>query len=183
MHRFRFVVLAGMILAAATSRLIPHPPNFTPIGAIALFGGACFASRRVAFLIPLGAMLLSDVAIGLLSGNLWRGLHGLIPIIYGSFAVAVCLGFWLRRRRRILPIVGAVLANSVLFFVVSNLAFWVASSSYPKTWGGLVTCYMAAIPFFRNTMLGDGLYASVLFGSLALAEYRIPALREVELVR
>jgi hypothetical protein len=128
-------------------------------------------------------MVLSDVAIGFLGGNLWRGLHGLIPIIYGSFAVAVCLGFWLRRRRRILPIVGTVLANSVLFFGVSNLAVWVVSSSYSKTWGGLVTCYLAAIPFFRNTLLGDGLYASVLFGGFALAEYGIPALREAEFVR
>ena len=95
----------------------------------------------------------------------------------------MCLGFWLRGRRRILPIIGTVLASSVLFFVVSNLAVWVVSTSYPKTWGGLVTCYVAAIPFFRNTLLGDGLYVSVLFGGLALAEYRIPALREAEFVR
>jgi hypothetical protein len=183
MHRFRFVVLASMILAAATSRLIPHPPNFTPIGAMALFGGACYASRRAAFLVPLGAMLLSDLAIGLMSRDLWRGLHALIPIIYGSFAVAVCLGFWLRHRRRILPIAGTVLASSVLFFVVSNLAVWVVSSWYPKTWGGLVACYVAALPFFRSTLLGDALYASVLFGGLALAEHKVPALREPEFVR
>lgn len=93
MYRLRFLVLVGMILGAAASRLIPHPFNFTPIGAMALFGGACFADRRAAFLVPLAAMFLSDLAIGLLSGSLSLGLHPLIPVVYGSFALIVCLGF------------------------------------------------------------------------------------------
>jgi hypothetical protein len=84
MYRIRFVVLVGMILAAAASRLIPHPPNFAPIGALALFGGACFSSKRAAFLVPLAAMLLSDLAIGLLRGDLSLRFHGLIPVVYGS---------------------------------------------------------------------------------------------------
>ncbi|MFN3920557.1 MAG: DUF6580 family putative transport protein, partial [Methylohalobius sp.] len=70
MCRLRFLVLVGMILVAAASRLIPHPPNFTPIGAMALFGGACFADRHAAFAVPLAGMWLSDLMIGLLSGNL-----------------------------------------------------------------------------------------------------------------
>ncbi len=178
MMQTRFFVLDGMILAAAASRLIPHPPNFAPIGAMALFGGACFADRRVAFAVPLAAMSLSDLVIGLLSGDLFLGLHRLIPVVYGSFTLSVCLGFWLRTRRTVMPIAGATLAGSVLFFVVTNFSVWALGSSYPKTWEGLVACYVAAIPFFHNTLLGDAVYSAALFGGLALAEKGIPALRE-----
>lgn len=178
MYRLRFLVLVGMVLGAAACRLIPHPPNFTPLGAMALFGGACFADRRTAFLVPLLAMFLSDLAIGGLSGSLSVGLHRLIPVVYGSFALIVCLGFWLRGRRKPLPIAGATLAGSVLFFVVTNFGVWALGSWYPKTWEGLVACYVAAIPFFYNTLLGDAVYATVLFGGLALAEKGLLALRE-----
>jgi hypothetical protein len=178
MYRIRFLVLVGMILGAAASRLIPHPPNFAPIGAMALFGGACFASKRMAFLVPLAAMLLSDLAIGLLSGDLSFGLHRLIPVVYGSFALIVCLGFWLRRHRNALPIAGTALAGSVLFFVLTNFGVWALGSWYPKTCDGLVACYVAAIPFFQNTLLGDAVYSTVLFGGLALAEKGFPVLRE-----
>jgi hypothetical protein len=180
MYKIRFVVLTGMILAAAASRLIPHPPNFSPIGALALFGGACFPSKRTAFLVPLAAMLVSDLAIGLLRGDLSLGFHGLIPVVYGSFALIVCLGFWLRRRRNAMPIAGAALASSIIFFVLTNFGVWAFGSWYPKTWEGLVGCYVAAIPFFHNTLLGDAFYVSVLFGGLALAEKRWPVLRESE---
>ena len=182
MYRLRFLVLAGMILAAAAFRLMPHPPNFAPIGAMAIFGGACFASRRAAFVVPLAAMFLSDLAIGLLSGNLSLGLHRLLPVVYGSFALMVCLGFWLRTRRTVAPIAGATLAGSVLFFVLTNLGVWAFGALYPKTWDGLVACYVAAIPFFRNTLLGDAVYATVLFGGLTLAEKGWPILREGEFV-
>ncbi len=178
MYRVRFLVLVGMILGAAASRLIPHPPNFAPIAAIALFGGACFGQRRVGFVVPLAAMFLSDLAIGLLSGNLSLGLHRLIPVVYGSFALIVCLGFWLRTRRTLVPIAGATLAGSVLFFVLTNIGVWALLSSYPKTWGGLVACFVAAIPYFYNTLAGDAVYTALLFGGLALAEKRLPALRE-----
>lgn len=178
MYQIRFIVLAGIILAAAASRLIPHPPNFAPIGAMALFGGACFVSQRMAFLVPLAAMLLSDLAIGLLSGDLSLGFHRLIPVVYGSFALIVCLGFWLRRHRNATQITGAALAGSVLFFVLTNLGVWALGSRYPKSWEGLVACYVAAIPFFHNTLLGDAVYSTVLFGGLALAEKGFPALRE-----
>lgn len=177
MYQLRFLVLTGMILAAAASRLIPHPPNFAPIGAMALFGGACFPHRRAAFIVPLAAMFLSDLAIGVLSGNLSLGLHRLIPVVYGSFALIVCLGFWLRTRRTLMPIAGATLAGSALFFVLTNFGVWAFGSMYPWTWDGLVACYVAAIPFFHNTLMGDAVYMAVLFGGLALAERGFPALR------
>jgi len=178
MLQTRFYVLVGMILAAAASRLIPHPPNFAPIGAMALFGGACFADRRVAFLVPLAAMFVSDLAIGALSGDLALGLHRLIPAVYGSFALIVCLGLWLRKRRTFVPIAGAAIVGSVLFFVLTNFGVWALGTWYPKTWEGLVACYVAAIPFFHNTLLGDAVYSTALFGGLALAEKGILAVRE-----
>lgn len=182
MYRIRSAMLVSMTLAAAASRLIPHPPNFAPIGALALFGGACFATKRTAFLVPLVAMFVSDLAIGLLSGDMALGLHPLIPVVYGSFALIVCLGLWLRRRRRAFPIAGATLAGSFLFFALTNFCVWALGSTYPRTWPGFVACYVAAIPFFRNTLLGDAVYATLLFGALALAERGFPALRAPEAV-
>jgi hypothetical protein len=170
----RMLLLLTLTLGAAASRLIPHTPNFAPIGAMALFGGACFTQRRLAFVVPLAAMFLSDLVLGL---------HRLVPVVYGSFALIVCLGFWLRARRRIGPIAVATLGSSILFFVLTNFGVWALGSGYPKTWEGLAACYIAAIPFFRNTLLGDAVYATALFGSLALVEKGVPALREPGLAR
>ncbi|MFQ3591846.1 MAG: DUF6580 family putative transport protein [Gemmataceae bacterium] len=167
MIRPRLIVLAAMIAAAALARLIPHPPNFTPIGAMALFGGACFADRRLAFLLPLAAMFLSDLLLGL---------HVLIPVVYGSFAVNVLLGRWLRSRRTLVNTATVTLLGSIQFFVVTNFACWLLW--YPHTLAGLTACYIAAIPFFHNTLLGDAVCATALFGGLALAERGFPILRE-----
>jgi hypothetical protein len=165
--RPRLAVLTAMILAAALSRLIPHPPNFTAIGGMALFGGACLADRRLALLLPVAALFLSDLVLGL---------HILIPVVYGSFALNVLLGRWLRSRRTVTATAAMTLACSVQFFVVTNFACWLLW--YPHTVEGLVACYVAAIPFFQNTLLGDAVFATALFGGLALAERRFPVLRE-----
>ncbi|MCS6770623.1 MAG: hypothetical protein NZ740_01190 [Kiritimatiellae bacterium] len=165
----RFAALVGMIAAAAAFRILPHPPNFTPIAAMALFGGAQFADRRTAFAVPLAAMLLSDLALGF---------HALMPVIYGAFALIVCIGIWLRPRRSPAMIAAATLASSVLFFAITNFAVWVSGTLYPKTIAGLAQCYVAAIPFFGNTVLGDAIFSAALFGGLALAEWRVPRLRE-----
>jgi Family of unknown function (DUF6580) len=169
MLRPRFFTVAALIIAAAATRLLPHPLNFAPVTAIALFGGAKFADRRLAFLVPFVAMLLSDLVLGF---------HATMPFVYGSFALIVCLGLMLRRRQRMLPIAATTISGSALFFVVTNLGFWLMGSDYPKTVAGLTACYVAAIPFFQNTLLGDALYASVLFGTFAIAEALFPVLRE-----
>ncbi len=161
MGRLQFLVVAGVILAAAASRLIPHPPNVTPIAAMALFGGAHLADRRLAFLIPLAAMFLSDLVIGL---------HGLLPVVYASVALVVCIGFWLRARTSALRVATAALAGSVAFFVITNFGVWASGSMYPKTLEGLVAAYVAAIPFFRNTLIGDAVYVALLFGGFALLQ-------------
>ncbi len=171
MPNIRFAVVLGMVLTAAASRLIPHPPNLTPIAAIALFGGAYFADKRLAFLVMLAAMLLSDLAIGL---------HRELPVVYACFATTVCIGLWLRGRRRAPLIAGAALGSSILFFVVTNFGVWALSSLYPKTMEGLIACYLAAIPFFKNTLVGDVFYTALLFGGFKLAEHRFPVLREAQ---
>jgi uncharacterized protein DUF6580 len=165
----RLLVLICMILAAAASRLIPHPPNMASITAFALFGGAYLERKWLAFLVPLAGLFLSDLVLGLYS-------H--MEVIYASFAVVVCVGLLLRGRKSPLKIAGAALASSILFFITTNLGVWFFSSLYPKTATGLFACYVAAIPFFQNTLMGDALYTAVLFGGFALAEKRFPALRE-----
>ena len=165
----RHDVLIAMILAAALSRLLPHPFNFAPIGALALFGGTQFADKRAAFLVPCAAMLLSDLCLGLYAHMEWG---------YGSFALIVCIGLRLRSRRSAWRIAGASLLGSALFFVITNFGEWVDGTLYAKSLAGLLDCYVAAIPFFGNTLLGDGLYNLALFGGWALLEKRFAILRE-----
>jgi hypothetical protein len=167
----RFATLVCLTTAAAATRLLPHPPNLTPIAAMALFGGAHFASPIVAFAVPLSAMFLSDVLLGF-------GLHRVMPFVYGSFAFTVCLGRCLRSRRSPLAVGVAAVSGSLVFFVVTNLGVWLVGNLYPLTLDGLVTCYIAAIPFFRNTLTGDAFYTVALFGGFALAQRYFPALDE-----
>jgi len=169
MNNPRFTLLATLILAAASSRLLPHPPNFTPIAAMALFGGAQFSSRRAAFLVPLAGLALSDLAFGF---------YAITPVVYGAFALTVCLGFWVRQRRSALRVASAAVASAVLFFVLTNFGVWALENLYPRTATGLMDCYIAAIPFLRNMLLGNLLYSALLFGALALAENRFVRLRE-----
>jgi hypothetical protein len=157
-----------MILMAAASRLIPHPPNFTAIGALALFGGAQLRNRGTAALVPISALFLSDLVLGF---------HSLMPCVYGSFILSVCLGFWIRRDSKISRVALATLACSVQFYFVTNFCVWLKLGTYPLTTMGLVECYVAGLPFLVNTVLGDLFYGSVLFGSLALAEQRFIWLR------
>lgn len=169
MNKTRFTVLAGMILAATASRLVPHPPNFSPIAAIALFGGASFESKRAAFLVPLAGLFLSDLVLGF---------HVITPVVYGSFALIVCIGFWVRRRRSVGRIAGAAVVGAVLFFILSNFGVWAICHLYPKTPDGLAECYVAAIPFFSNSLLSNLLYSALLFTGLKIAENRFVRLRE-----
>ncbi len=173
----RFFVILGITLSAAAMRLVPHPPNMTPIAAMALFGGAYFAGKKTAFLAPLAAMYLSDLVLGFFVYD-FGWFHGFMPFVYASFVMTVCLGFMVRRRLTPLMVGGAALTGSVMFFIVTNFGVWLFSSLYPKTLAGLAGCYVAAIPFFRNTLAGDLVYTLVLFGGFALAQRYLPVLRE-----
>ncbi|MDQ7827626.1 MAG: DUF6580 family putative transport protein [Armatimonadota bacterium] len=164
----RHLAVALLIVAAAASRLLPHPPNVTPVAAMALFGGAAFVDLRLAVLVPLGAMVLSDLVLGL---------HATIPFVYAALAATALIGRLLRGRRRPAPLVAASLAASTLFFLVTNFGVWLVGGLYPKTAAGLVAAYVAGLPFFRNTLLGDLAFTVLLFGGFALLERTVPALR------
>ena len=165
----RLLAILIAIVGAAALRLVPHPPNFTPIGAMALFSGAYLGRRSVAFVAPLAALLLSDLVLGFY--------HGMV-FVYATTALVVVIGWWLSSRRSSLRIVAAALAGSVTFFVLTNFGMWLFSGFYPLTPAGLAACYVAAIPFFQNTVVGDLFYSAMLFGGFALLERAIPALRQ-----
>ena len=136
---------AIFVLIAAILRLIPHAPNFAPIGAMALFGGT-YLGKRYAIALPIAAMFLSDLFLGFdsLSSRF---------TVYGTFILIGLIGLWLRERKSFQNIIIAAFAGSVLFFVTTNFGVWVFGTIYPKTTEGLVACFVAAIPFFRNTQL------------------------------
>ena len=159
----------ALILLAAALRIAPHPWNFTPLGAMALFSGAVLRDRRLAYFFPLLALFLGDIFIGF---------HKLIPIVYASFLVNVAIGLWLRDRRTIARISLATLLGAIQFFIVTNFAVWQFLSGFPHTASGLAACYIAGIPFFWNTLGGDAFYAALLFGGFALAERLFPVLRQ-----
>ncbi len=167
----RLIVLLTLVASAALMRLLPHPPNFTPVAALALFAGAHFERRSLAFLVPLVAMFLSDVVLELTTGF---GFHSQAPAVYLSFIAVVGIGLWLQPRRRAPLVLGAALLSSAVFFALSNFGLWAEGSLYPRTIEGLVACYIAAIPFFGATVLGDLFYCAVMFGLFAAVERRLP---------
>jgi hypothetical protein len=167
----RLAALFSAIVAAAALRLVPHPPNFSPIDAMALFSGAYLGRRWVAFAAPLSALLLSDLVIGFYHG---------MATVYATVALVVAIGWSLSSRRSPLRIAGAAVAGSVTFFLITNFGMWLFSGFYPLTSAGLAACYVAAIPFFQNTVAGDLFYGALLFGGFALAERMLPRLRAGE---
>ena len=166
---FRTILALAMILLAAALRIAPHPWNFTPVAAMALFSGALVRDRRLAFVFPLLALFAGDVFIGF---------HRLMPIVYSSFLLSVLIGRLLQDRRTVSRVAGATLLGAIQFFIVTNFGVWALGSLYPRTVAGLVACYVAGVPFFWNTLAGDALYAGLLFGGFALAEQTFPALRQ-----
>jgi hypothetical protein len=166
---YRMLLALAIIALAAALRMAPHPWNFTPVGAMALFSGAILKDRRLALLFPLLALFAGDIFIGF---------HKLMPVVYASFLVSVAIGFWLRDHRTVGRISAATLLGATQFFLVTNFAVWAFDFSYPHTRAGLLACYVAGIPFFWNTLAGDAVYAGLLFGGFALAERLFPAFRE-----
>lgn len=173
----RLIVLVSVIVAAALARLVPHPSNVTPIAAMALFGGACLCDRRLAYVVPLAAMLISDLVLGFTTYDL-RVLFVSQPVVYACILATTALGTLIANRQSTWQVVTASLAGSLFFFAVTNFAVWLTGQLYPLNPAGLAACYVAAIPFFRNSLLGDLFFATVLFGGLAILESRVAWMRE-----
>jgi len=165
----RTIVILAMIAMAAALRIAPHPWNFTPVGAMALFSGAVVKDRRLAFLFPLLALFVGDIFVGF---------HKLMPVVYVSFLINVALGYWIHDRRTTLRISAITLLGAIQFFLVTNFGVWAFLDSFRRTTAGLIACYVAGLPFLWNTLGGDALYAALLFGGFALAERFFPILRD-----
>ena len=145
-------------------RLLPHPPNVAPIAAIALFGGTYF-NKKYALVVPLAAMFVSDWFLGF---------HASMLAVYTSFLITGCIGLWLHSHKTTGNVISASLASSLIFFFLTNFNFWYADALYPKTITGLMTSYVNALPFFRNTVFGDLFYTGVFFGVYEFIRMVIP---------
>ncbi|WP_018627214.1 DUF6580 family putative transport protein [Niabella aurantiaca] len=182
----KFWIITLMILVAALSRILPHPYNFTPLVAMALFSGATFDKKQWAYIMPLLAYLLSDLVISL-TGS--RGFYGISQLfVYGGMLLVTALGTMLRQPKAI-KILGYALTGSAIFWIISNFGVWVASgipgSVEYEPGLTLGMTYLRALPFynqFSNQLFlgafgGDLFYSAVLFGVYALAQKRLPSLR------
>ncbi|MCX6187285.1 MAG: hypothetical protein NTU43_09885 [Bacteroidetes bacterium] len=169
----KIITICILITLAALSRLLPHLPNFSPIAAIALFGGAFFANRIMTFAVPFVALIISDMFLDRYP------MAEMLPV-YGSFFIVVLLGFNLQKNKSILRIAGMSILSSVLFYLITNLVFIYPEGSinmmYPHNFTGMIESYTMAIPFFQNTLLGDLFYSSLLFGAYYLISINIPKL-------
>ena len=172
-------MLAVLIFIAALSRVLPHPPNFSPIEAVALFGGAYFAKRHWALLVPLMAMFASDLLLGIFNGGIYWSYFASAGylLVYACILLSTLLGFGLRGKVNGGRVLSYSLAGSALFFVITNFGAWLSDPAYPKSLAGLAAAYVAGVPFFQWTVLGTLLYAALLFGGFELLRKRVPALR------
>ncbi len=164
----RTAVLIGMIAFAVGVRLLIYfvpgllPYNFTPVEAIALFGGAYFADRRLAFIVPIAAMFIADLVIGL---------HVLVPVVYACIAMSVLIGFVLRDHVSVARVAACGIAGSLLFFCVISFVEWmIGDTDYCRA--GIVSCYAAAVPFLKNSIAGTLVWSGILFGGFEVLRRR-----------
>ncbi len=170
----RLIFLVVLVVGSIFSRLLPHPPNFTAIGAAAIFAGAFFSEgvyRRISFLIPLAAMVVSDWILGF---------HALTGIVYLALALNCWLGSRVHSQASVLKFAGTGLVTGTAFYLITNFGVWAFQDMYPHTLDGLMLCYAAALPFLGNSIAGDVLFTVALVSALRLAEKYLPAVRNAE---
>jgi hypothetical protein len=148
------------ILSAALLRVIPHPWNFVPVAAMAMFGGA-YLNKKWAVVLPLAAMIVSDFYIG------FDSVESRLAV-YGCFIVSSFIGLYIRNHKNFATVVGGSILGSLVFFLVTNFVWLHSPGMYPHSLEGMIASYTNALPFFRNTLLGDLFYVGVLFGSYEL---------------
>lgn len=181
MNKKRFTVLAGFILIAALSRIIPHPYNFAPIGAMSIFGAAYFTDKRFSFLLPLFAMFVSDLLVNnLLYSSFYGGFVLFTPGFwwtYGAIALIVVAGIFILKKVNFKTVIAGSLSASIIFFLITNFGSWIGNPVYPQGIHGLLMSYTAGLPFFHYTILGDLLYSGIMFGAFEYAKSQTPALQ------
>ena len=163
------MTISAIIFALALFRLLPHWPNVSPVAAMALFGGAYFADKKMAFIVPFVALFLSDLILGL---------HNTMVFVYAGFALTVAIGLLLKNRVNVTNTAFAAVASSVLFFLLTNLGVWMTSGLYAKSAAGLMQAYAAGIPFFQNSLLGNLVFSAVIFAGYAFLQKNVAGLKE-----
>lgn len=159
----KYIPVIFLLILGVICRFLPHPANFAPIGAIAIFGGI-YLSKKYALIIPLAAMLISDIFIGFYS---WP----IMLSVYSSFVLIGIIGLYIRKNKKFRYILGGTILGSILFFLITNWAVWAFGTLYPSSADGLWISYVAALPFFRNTLLGDLFYTAALVGGMEFILY------------
>lgn len=165
-------VFAFLIFAFA-ARFLEHAPNFVPIGALALWSGV-YLSKKYSLFVPFLVMLASDLIIGFYN---WK----VMLSVYLGFAIMVFLGWLVRKEKTASSVLFASLGGAVLFFIITNFAVWASSAWYPQNLYGLISSYTMALPFFRNSLMGDLFYGGVFFGvyeGFLLAKRKLIVFRE-----
>ncbi len=164
----RTLLIFAAIFGAAIMRLLPHWPNFTPVAAMALFGGVYINRKALAFILPIAAMFLSDLIIGF---------HSTMLVVYAGVIITVVIGFGLKNRVKVSNIAIASVISSVTFFLITNFGAWMSGlMTYSKDFSGLIQAYIAGIPFFNNGLMGDLFFSTVFFGGFYLVTKRYPSL-------
>ena len=152
------ITVSIMGAIAAATRFLPHPPNFTAIGGMALFGAATLTNKKLAFLVPIMAMFISDLFIP----------NGFDLSVYTAFIAIAAMGLLISNKKGPMPVIVGSISASVIFFAISNFGVWASQAMYTKNAIGLISCFEAAIPFFPNTLAGDLFFSSLLFSSYAI---------------
>lgn len=167
-----FLLPFVFILVGLAFRVIPHPANFSPIFAIALFGGTYLADKRLGLILPLAALFISDFFIGFYNPLL-------MAFVYGGLCLTGLLGLWLKSHKSALTVLAASIASAILFYLLSNMGVWLnPGSGYSRDLAGLWQCYFMALPFLRYSLAGNLIYSAALFGGyelILLALKRKPA--------
>ena len=182
MNKFNvsYVVIICLILFASFSRIIPHMPNFTPIGAMALFGGAYLKNKYYAFLIPLASLWLSDLVLNNFIYSYYSDFTWFYPGFlwqYISFILIILMGYFFLKKLNFKSLFVTTIFSSLLFFIVTNFGVWLSGTMYPLDFQGLITCYAMALPFYEGTLLGFIIYSTFLFGVLEFSKNKFQTLK------
>ena len=158
-----WIIITILISLGIMTRLLPHPPNFSPIAAIAIFG-ALYLPKRLCLIIPITAMLVSDIFIGFYNPFIMLA-------VYSGFILSAIIGLLIRKNKKFHTVLGGTILGSFIFFLLTNAAVWIFGTLYPHNLAGLIESYELAILFFRNSLLGDLFYVGILIGGFETVKY------------
>jgi hypothetical protein len=161
LRKYKLLIGVVLVLTAVLSRLVPHEYNMTSITAVALFSAVYFEDKRFVFGLPLGALILSDLILYFYYSVPMGPIQ---LVVYLCFVLIVLIGFLLKKYNSVPALFGAAASGSISFFLITNFAVWLFWEMYPKTVQGLIACFAAGLPFFRNMFFGDIIFTSILFG-------------------